>query len=282
VSPQSSYFFNAVNRRLILLLSAGHLLWSCLLFGLCATASLLPSGSPWLSAGFVAVQFYAAAQLLLPALLFEPQPRQRGFYLVWGGCLAVSIWLLNQLVPTNDYALLAALKSGLLLLTATFIGAALARYVRRLWEIVPICLVMTAADLVSWYAGPTAGFAAQLQAYYQAPRGTPPLIDMLLVKLAFPGLDRLAPVFGISDWIMVVFFALVAQRFALNDNLLGAAGSALARRGRVGGYLPVPVVALLLAVVLAQLTGFFLPALPLIALITLCWYGARFLLRGFT
>jgi hypothetical protein len=104
---------------------------------------------------------------------------------------------------------------------------------------------------------------------------------MILVKLVFPGDVGLAPAFGISDWIMVVFFAILARRFEANDNLFGISGEILARAGRVGLYLPVSVAALFAAILLAQLTGLFVPALPLIAVIMLAWYSARFLLvRG--
>ena len=102
---------------------------------------------------------------------------------------------------------------------------------------------------------------------------------MILIKLALPGAVELAPVFGLSDWIMVVFFASVARRFAVNDNLLGASGAELAQQGKIGRYLPVPVAALFIATTLAQATGLFLPALPLIALIMLFWYAARYLLQ---
>jgi hypothetical protein len=192
----------------------------------------------------------------------------------------LSIWLINQLAPIGVWLpLLSVIKSGLLLLVATITGAAMARYVHRLWEIVPVCIVMTLADFASWLYGPTAGFTQQIQQYYLAPEGPPPLIDMVLVKLAFPGSVGLAPVFGISDWIMVVFFAIVANRYEVNDNLVGPFGETIARQGRIGRYLPVSVVALFIAIVLAQTTGLFIPALPLIALIMLLWYAGRYLLR---
>jgi hypothetical protein len=98
------------------------------------------------------------------------------------------------------------------------------------------------------------------------------------VKLAFPGKADLLPVFGVSDWIMVVFFAIVAARHEVNDNLLGFAGEEQARRGRVGCYLPVSVLALFLAMTLAQTTGLFIPALPVIALVMMLWYSLRYLL----
>lgn len=267
--------FSKANRRLILLLILCHLLWSCAVLGLWSFGAAFDNPSRWLAGGFIALQLYAAAQLLLPALLLHPEERSRGFYLFWGLSLALCAWLINQVSATGWQPLLNALKSGLLLLIATLIGAALARYVQRLWELVPVCLVMTLADFASWSYGPTAVFSRQIEQYYRAPTGPAPLIDMALVKLAFPGGAGLTPVFGISDWIMVVFFAIVAHRHDINDNLLGPAGERLARQGRLGCYLPVSVLALLAAIMLAQATGLFIPALPLIALIMLLWFSAR-------
>jgi len=271
--------FSKTNRRMILSLIASHLLWSCAILALWASGPLFDEVSPWLTGAFIAMQLYAAGQLLLPALLLHPEQRTRGFYLFWGVSLALIVWLINQLTPVDIWlSVLAVIKSGLLLLVATLIGTALARYVNRLWEIVPVCIVMTLADFYSWYSGPTADFAEKIRQYYLAPEGPPPLIDMVLIKLAFPGAANLAPVFGISDWIMVVFFAVVASRHGVNDNLIGKSGETVARRGHIGRYLPVSVVALLVVIVLAQTTGLFIPALPLIALIMLTWYGGRYLL----
>jgi len=270
--------FSPSNRRQILLLTLSHLLWSCAVFGLWSMGSLFDAPSAWLAAVFMAVQLYAAAQLLLPALLLSPEERRRGFYLFWGVGLALCIWLMNQLTPDGVWlTLLAVIKSGLLLLVATLVGAALARYVKRLWEIVPICIMMTLADFSSWLIGPTADFTQQIKQYYLQPEGAPPLIDMVLIKLVFPGSNILLPVFGISDWIMVVFFAILAARFGVNDNLAGRSGSTLAQQGRIGGYLPVSVAALFGVTQLAQGTGLFIPALPLIALVMLLWYAGRYL-----
>jgi hypothetical protein len=188
------------------------------------------------------------------------------------------VWSVNQLNPIGFWLpLVTILKSSLLLLVATITGAAMARYVKRLWEIIPVCIVMTLADFVSWLNGPTAGFTEQIQKYYLAPEGPPPLVDIVLIKLAFPGSLGVSPIFGISDWIMVVFFAIVASRHHVNDNLIGASGVTLAQKGKIGRYLPVPVVALFLAIFLAQTTGFFVPALPVIAMVMLLWYGGRYL-----
>jgi hypothetical protein len=275
------YFtFNKTNRRLLLLLIASHLLWSATIFALGWSGRLLEAALPWWSGIFITLQLFAAAQLLLPALLLDSEARSRGFYLFWGISLVLGIWLINQLPAVGIWQeLLTALKSGLLLLVATVTGAALARYIHRLWEIVPICVVMALADFASWLYGPTAVFTEQIQQQRLHPASPPPLVDMLLIKLAFPGTTTLAPLFGISDWIMVVFFAIVARRHDVNDNLLGTSGEALARQGTIGRYLPVSVAALLVATILAQVTGLFIPALPLIAMIMLLWYAGRYLLR---
>lgn len=262
------------------LLVASHLVWCCAVFGLWAVGALLPTGSPWWSGSFLALQLFAAAQLLLPALLLHPEQRSRGFYLCWALLLVASLWLVHRLPVADGWQpLMQVAKSGLLLLIATVTGVALASCVKRLWELVPVCVVMTLADFASWLFGPTAAFTEQITDYYLSPSGPPPLVDMLLVKLAFPGPAGMAPVFGVSDWIMVVFFASVARRHDLNDNLVGPPGHRLARLGRIGAYLPVPVAALFAAILLAQLSGFFVPALPLIALVMLTWYGLRQLRR---
>jgi hypothetical protein len=264
---------------MIFLLIGSHLVWACVLIGLWSAGRLFSTTSALWSWFFLAFQLYAAAQLLLPALLIHPEERNRGFYLFWGAVLVLSVFMLRQFNPTVMWQPLSnSFQSALLLLVATLTGAAMARYINRLWEIVPVCIVMTLADFASWLYGPTADFTQAIQQYYRAPYGPPPLVDMILVKLAFPGKADLLPVFGVWDWIMVVFFAIVAARHEVNDNLLGFAGEEQARRGRIGCYLPVSVLALFLAMTLAQTTGLFIPALPVIALVMMLWYSLRYLL----
>ena len=280
MSLQSLVSFNKSNRRLILLLLASHLVWSCAVVGLWSAGQLISSSLALWSGVFLGLQLYAAAQLILPALLLHPEERTRGFYLFWIGILIVLLWLVNQLPYQGSWQVVfVTFKSAMLLLVATIIAAALARYVNKLWEIVPVCIVMTLADFASWFKGPTSGFIRQIEHYYRTLEGPPPLIDAILVKLALPGSVSLAPVFGISDWIMVVFFALVARQHGVNDNLFGGYGETQARRGRIGAYLPVSVLALFIANMLAHMTGLFIPALPMIALVMLLWYGMRHLLR---
>ncbi|MFO7812590.1 MAG: hypothetical protein R6V21_06450 [Pelovirga sp.] len=265
------FSFSITNRRLLILLIGGWLLWSGAVAALWLLIRLLSSPSDWWSAVFIFVQLYLAVQMLLPALLLEPEQRTRGFYLFWLVGLTLLIWFAHQL-PVGGFwePLIGALKTGLLLFSGTLVGIILARYVKRLWEVLPLALVMMLADFSSWAVGPTADFARQIEVYYRAPEGPRPLIDMVLVKLTYPGANGLVPVFGISDWIIVVFFAAVARRYRINDNLIGPGGDPL--QTSCGRYLPVSVVALFLAIMLAHAGEIFIPALPLIVLVVVLYY----------
>ncbi|MFO7765730.1 MAG: hypothetical protein R6V33_04800 [Pelovirga sp.] len=263
------FSFSNNNRRMLLLLVGGWLVWGGTVAALALVSRQLAPGPFWWSAAFIFVQLYLAVQLLLPALLLEPEQRTRGFYLFWLAGLILLVWVVHQLPEEGSWSvLLAACKSGLLLFIGTLIGIALARYVKRLWEVLPLCLMMMLADFSSWAVGPTADFARQIESYYRAPEGPPPLIDMVLVKLSYPGATGLMPVFGISDWIIVVFFAAVARRYLINDNLLGG----MKPTWRCGCYLPVSLAALLVAIVLAHVGDLFIPALPLIVLVVVLYY----------
>lgn len=278
MSLQNLITFDKHNQHLIIVLLCCHVIWGLALAGFGTIGQQVNPATPWLSAGFLALQLYAAAQLLLPALLIQRENRTRGFYFFWFSVMILTLWLINQVPVVGVWQLpLIGIKSGLLLLLGTLIGTALARFVNRLWEIIPICIAMALADFFSWLIGPTANFAEEIKQYYLAPVGPPPPIDMVLVKLAFPGATSLVPVFGISDWIMVAFFVSVSRHYAINDNLLGLSGEVLAQKKSRGRYLPVPVVALFTAVLLAQSTGLFIPVLPLIAVIMLLWYATHYL-----
>ncbi len=267
---------NRHNRRVLLLLAGVHLLWALSVYGLfLLVRPLHPATSTW-SLLLLTGQLLLGAQLLLPLTRLQPEDRGRGFYLFWGTVLLGTIWLANRLLFPAPWGVpAAALKSALLLFSGSIVGAALARYVRKLWEILPLCLAMSLADFFSWMFGPTANFAADIERYYLKPEGPPPLIDMVLVKLAVPGTSSLAPVFGLSDWIMVSFFVIVACRHSIRDNLLGPAVEVLIDKKQPGLYLPVPAAALILAVVLAQSSGLFIPVLPFIALCMLLWLAVR-------
>jgi len=273
--------FNRNNKLRLIELLIGHLLWSLSLLVIFVFVRKVENTSPVWSFGLMILQLYFAGLLIFPVLRLQSENRSRGFYLFWGIILALLIWMFHQLSLNGSWqSLLNAIQSGLLLMTGTIVGAALARYVKKFWEILPLCFAMSVADFSSWLIGPTANFAQTIEQYYLKPEGPPPAIDMILVKLAFPGTENLLPVFGLSDWIMVAFFIVVAQRYQINDNLLGFRrdfGPESKHLGRF--YLPVSLVALLSAVICAQATGLFIPALPVIALVMLVWFGGHGLLK---
>lgn len=262
------------------LLVYSHLACSFVLFALQLLLMQTEVGYNRMALILILLQIYVAGQLLLPALTLQPQPQSRGTYLLWTLILMTLVWSVHQLRLPGDWDLLrAAIGSGVLLLVGVLVGTTLARYIKRLWEVIPVCLVMSFADFFSWSKGPTAGFAQEIEQYYRAPEGPVPLIDMVLVKFAVPGFNGLIPVFGLSDWIMVVFFAAVTSRHQVNDNLLAVEPFSKSKARKVGRYLPVSLAALSVAIVLAQVTARFVPVLPIIALGMLVWFGGRRLLR---
>lgn len=273
--------FNRNNKLRLLELLVGHVLWCFSLLVIFVLVRNIENTSPLWSVGLMILQLYFAGYLIFPALRLQPEKRSRGFYVFWGIVFALLIWAIHLLPlsgPRKPF--LNAIQSGLLLMTGTIVGVVLARYVKKLWEILPLCLAMSLADFSSWLIGPTADFAQTIEQYYLKPAGPPPTIDMVLVKLAFPGTANLSPVFGISDWIMVAFFIVVAQRFRINDNLFGFRTDIEPESKHWGGfYLPVSLVALLAAVICARTTGLFIPALPVIALVMLVWFGVHSLLK---
>ncbi len=228
----------------------------------------------WLDALWMAVQLIAAAQLFLPVQHLVPEPRRRSFYWFWLLILIVVSCGLHLLVPVaGSIAVGSAIQSGFLLFSGTLVGAVLARYINRLRDLVLVSIVMSLADFSSWLAGPTAQFAGQIAAYYQAPQGEPPIIDMILIKLALPGSEALIPVIGVSDWVMVSFFACVASRFHVNENLTGAAVKHQSSVfSQIGRYLPLPVVVLFSVILLAHNSQLFIPVLPLLAFAMITWY----------
>jgi len=169
------------------------------------------------------------------------------------------------------------LNSANLFVLALLLGSWMVVPLKRAAELVPVCAVMTAADLFSVFGGPSRGMAKDIAAYYEGGRvGPVPAADFLLLKVAVPGMPALVPVFGVADWIMVVFLAATAARFGLDDNLAGRGLDSMVAGGRTRPYLGVSVVGLCLAVLLARSSGVFLPALPVVAAVFLGYVLVRY------
>ncbi len=157
----------------------------------------------------------------------------------------------------------AALSTANLLVFSCLCATWMTSALKKPSELVPVCAVVALADLASVLAGPTRHLAQDIAAYYEkGMEGPPPLSDYILVKITVPGLSAPLPLFGVSDWIILVFLCSAMLRFGLNDNLTGRSLAELKKKQRLSFYVPVAGLGLAAAVLSAQLTGLFLPALP--------------------
>jgi hypothetical protein len=164
------------------------------------------------------------------------------------------------------------LASANLVVFALLLGNFLVSGLNRPSELVPVCLVMSAADLLSVFAGPSKQMIEGIDVFYRDGRiGPVPWSDFLLVKIAVPGVDHLLPVFGVADVVILAFLIAAAHKFKLNDNLLGRGLAEMAGCRRFALWFPVAAAGLAFALLAAHGLNMFLPALPVIALFFLAY-----------
>ncbi len=167
----------------------------------------------------------------------------------------------------NNY-ITGVLTANLIVFAAVF-GNWLASPLKRPAELVPLCLVVALSDIFSVFAGPTKQFAGTISQYYEGGmEGIPPLVDFILVKMPLPGQKFFMPVFGITDWIVIVLLSAGAVKFNMDDNLLLTRKARSGRRGQLF-FFPVAGLGLILSIVAARELNLYLPALPLIVLVFL-------------
>jgi hypothetical protein len=179
---------------------------------------------------------------------------------------------------TGAHITIQILSTGNLLVLACLVGPWLCLALKRPSEIVLLAAFVLMIDGISVLAGPTRVISDMLKPYYKGGmKGPVPLSDVLILKTAVPGLAQAMPVFGVSDWVMLVFFAAACMKFNIRDNLLGEGLDEMVRKRRVSGlFLPVTGAGLIIAVIAAQGLGLFLPALPFMALVLIFYLTARF------
>lgn len=189
------------------------------------------------------------------------------------------IWALFYIFVTitgNKINLLYCFSTANLIVFSCILGNWMTTPVKRPVDIVPLCVVVAFSDLFSVFAGPTKYLAESISVYYEGGmQGTPPFVDYILVKIALPGIDTLMPVFGVSDWIIIAFLSAVACKFQMNDNLTG---KALCRMKKKPGFLFFPVASsgLMISIVVAQTTNFFIPALPFVVFVFLSFMMIKY------
>ena len=151
---------------------------------------------------------------------------------------------------------------------ANLVGTLIVSPLNRTAELIILCVVVALADLFSVLSGPTRAIVKSVKTYYEGGmKGPAPPGDFLLIKFPIPGAVDLQPVFGVSDWIIIVFLSTAAFKFGINDNLAGKGLKAMKAADRLSFYFPVAGLGLVLAMAAANIFGVFLPVLPLIALV---------------
>ncbi|RJP45717.1 MAG: hypothetical protein C4548_04285 [Desulfobacteraceae bacterium] len=182
--------------------------------------------------------------------------------------LTVVIFALSRRLEPGSHIPLWSLKTlntANLIVFANLLGSWITAPLKRPAEMVPLCAVVTLADLFSVFKGPSRKIIESLTVYYETGMvGPPPVADFLLLKITVPGIGESMPVFGVSDWIIIAFFSAAAVKFGFNDNLAGKSITDMQSHRRIGFYLPVSVIGLFLAVLAAQALGVFIPALPVV------------------
>lgn len=163
--------------------------------------------------------------------------------------------------------LFCILASANLVIMALLLGNFLVSGLNRPSELIPVCIVMSVADLISVLTGPSKQMIKGIEAYYRHGRlGAVPWSDFLLVKIAVPGVDHMLPVFGVTDVVVLAFLIAAAHKFRLNDNLLGRGLGDMKGGACLVRWFPVAGGGLAFALLAAHGFNLFLPALPVIAL----------------
>ncbi len=202
---------------------------------------------------------------------FERIPGLRRIMILGSLALAfgLAIAIRHEAVPRDPAFVLA---SANLVVFALLVGNYLVSALNRPSEIIPVCVVMSVADLFSVYAGPSKKIAATVETYYLSGQvGPAPWSDFLLVKIAVPGVEYMLPVFGVADVIILAFLTAAAKKFLLDDNVAGLGIGSRGPSKRPALYLPIAGVGLAAALLTAQFLNVFLPALPLMALFFLVY-----------
>lgn len=198
--------------------------------------------------------------------VLEDAPRLRKAMLAVSVGVALAVYLVMR-DGTVKNVFLSSLGTVNLIVFACVVGTWMAHSIKRPSELVPICGVVAIADLFSVFAGPTRQMVEGLKAFYEkGMQGPPPLTDFILIKISVPGMGPALPLFGVSDWIILVFLCAALAKFGLNDNLAGSGIRGMAKRKRLAFYFPAAALGLLGAIVTVHLTGMFLPALPFVVL----------------
>jgi len=226
---------------------------------------------------FICFGFWQSARFIVRANPeLDAYPGLRVGWLLFTFSFSMMLYLAGRELPIARSGLFIANTANLFVF-ANLLGAWMVKPLKRPAELIILCVVVALSDLFSVLKGPTRMIINDLKVYYETGMAGPaPAGDFLMIKVVVPGAADLQPVFGVSDWIILVFLSAAACRFGINDNLAGKSLSTMADRNRVSFYFPVAGLGLFSAVAAALFLQVFVPVLPLVALVYIAYILAVF------
>jgi hypothetical protein len=209
------------------------------------------------------------------ARLDESPPARTALFLF---CLGLGLLMYGLMQDgSRQGGWLQSLTTANLIVLACVTATWMTHPLTRPSELVPVCGVVALADLFSVFAGPTRHIIETLTTYYETGMvGPPPLADFILIKISVPGFTAPVPLFGVSDWVILVFLCSALTRFGLSDSLIGSGIIGMKKNRRLSIYLPTPVIGLVMALLAAQISGMFLPALPFMVAVFMVYALIRY------
>ncbi len=254
------------------------LIWGLVALGLYGVGRVLPGeafrGGEYVSIG---VCLYSAS-LIMQIYLVRIEPRfntrhnQRTAWLAAMFMLFLAEYSLAAAGHRSNF--LTGSLTLILILFACILGAWLASHLRRPAEIVAVGVTAGLADVFSVFKGPTKVLSENIADYYEGGmQGLPPLVDFVLVKIPMPGQTVFMPVFGITDWIVIVFLSAAALKFNMRDNIFGRSMSGTMP---VLVFFPAACAGLAVALFFARESRIFLPALPFAVIVYLIFMLSKY------
>ncbi len=266
-------------RRIFQTLGTMYLIWIgiCLFVFHAGNLLSLDKNTSHLFSPFSILFFLFLASLLTAIFMINAEPLLREHHRFRKAllllCAAISAGLFAFVrISGNPHLFVYIAGTANLLIFANLLGSWIAAPLKRPPELLPLCLVMAFVDIFSVAGGPSKEIAETLEKYYRSGmKGPAPAGDFIVIKIPVPGLEKLVPLFGLADWIIVVFLAAYAAKFTIRDNIAGQSLSRMVKDSRLSFYFPIPVIGLIAGIFLARFLEIFLPALPVIVLFFLTY-----------
>ncbi len=266
-------------KQILLILGKIFLLWIFFSLLFFYAGKYIPFGpeQTFLTAPFSVLFFLSLASFLTAFFIIHGQPllaqqhRLRGMLLVLSFFFGTAMFAFVR-GGGSSHSIIYITVTANLLLFANLLGTWIAGPLKRPAELIPLCLVMALSDIFSVAAGPTEKFAETIAQYYRSGmKGPAPVIDFILFKIPVPGAEKMVPLFGLADWVIIAFLAACAAKFGFHDNLAGKGLGEMAEKKRPVFYFPASLAGLIFGIFLAWYSGVFLPALQLVVIFFLAY-----------